>query len=325
MATIGYRRLSGAIGLSNMEQGTRGMWWEKRRALVGHLGERGHVVHFIGRMTKQTQQDKMLHYFHDPEAKSRYDVLLVEFGGTNAQFFGRDLEETYRLVSWHKGPVVYICDDPDLWFPWKATPAEDWTRWTVWVNADVERAGVRAYLSPSGAKVLDLPFASLLAMEPPVEKAIRDPFLTYIGRPGGRTDAVRRLVAAGAPFRVYGRGEEWGEFGVRVEEAPPQPQRGAFYAQQLGCLALADRKHKKMLWRTGRAYHALAAGCPVLAEASHTLLASRFAAYADPARVRDWVERWRDPAQREKDVREQQGAAARDREILEDTLRRTSL
>lgn len=326
MATIGYRRLSGSIGLSLKEHGTRGLWWEKRRALVNYLEEdRRHSVHFIGRMTKQTMQDGDVPIFnHDPDGKHRYDVLFVEFGGTNAQFFGKALAETYRLVERHKGPIFYLCDDPDLWFPWKAMPGEDWSRWTVLVNAAAERAGPRVYPVPGGARVLDLPVASLLTPDKPVEKYARDN-LVYVGRPDGRSDAFRRLIAANAPFRVYGRSEEWEEYGVRVEEAPPQPQRGAFYAGQIGCLAVADKKHKKMLWRTGRAYHAVAAGCPVLAEANHTLLASNFGAYDDPARVREWVERWRDPARRADDVRQQQGAVARERPILEDTIRECSL
>ena len=325
MAKIGYRRMSGAIGLSLQEQGTRGMWWEKRRALLDYLRSRGHEVVLTNRLSKATLGDERVcreQLWEEPGAGT-YDVLLIEFGGSNAQFFGRDLEETYRLIAAHDGPVIYLCDDPDLWFPWKATPNEEWSRWTVLVNAAAERAGPRVYPVPGGARVMDFPVASLLPMAEALPA--RGDHLAYVGRPLGRGDAFRRLIAAGAPFRVYGRAEEWEEFGLRVQEAPPQPQRGAFYATQLGCLAIADKKHKKMLWRTGRAYHAISAGCPVLAEANHTLLAANFGAYADPTKVAEWAARWRDSAARAEDVRHQQGAIARERVILEDTVSRCGL
>lgn len=301
---VGYRRLSGAIGLSDKEAGTRGMWWEKRRALLAELVRRGHAVHLASRLTKESAP--MAWGDHDGPP---YDLLVVEFAGLNLRFFGDDIAETIKIIEAHDGPVVFLCDDPDLWFPWGRLPLRQYMRWKILVNSPLTEQPV-----PSNASVLDAPFASLQPMLAPVPA--EDERFAYVGRLEGRVKVFKQLVAGQAPFQVYGRGSEWGKLGVSVLEAPAQPQRAAFYARRLGALAVTDRRHKELRWRTGRAYHAISAGCPVVAEAGHPVLASTFARFTSADDLRRMAAQLRDPAERVALVLEQQERAARDRAAM---------
>ena len=71
---IVYRRMSGAIGLTDLEKGTRGLWLEKRRALLAELRRRGHVVDVVNRMTKFSEP------LNPPEWNPRKcELLIIEF------------------------------------------------------------------------------------------------------------------------------------------------------------------------------------------------------------------------------------------------------
>lgn len=256
---IAYRRMSGAIGTSHLEQGTRGMWWEKRLALVAWLRARGHTLHYVNRMTKYSAQPRT-YAFDDT-----YDVLMIEFGSANQQFYGEDLAGTLGMAARHKGRIIFINDDPDLPYLWKSVPIERQKRWVCWYNATQPQpfGGQPAHLP-----MRDFPFGALVPMQAPRDAS--DDALVYIGRPQGREKQVDALVAAQAPVRWYAKPKEYARWPqIQVQAPPQQPQRAAFYSRQLACLALADAKHKRMGWRTGRAYHAVAAGCPALSSLDH--------------------------------------------------------
>lgn len=270
MATIGYRRMSGAIGISLAEKGTRGLWWEKRLALTNWLHACGHSIFWLSRMTKASQDTGV-----SVPPPAHVDVLMVEFGSSNTQFNGKDLEETHAIVMRHKGPIVFICDDPDLPYLWKTVPAARAKQWRCWYNA---AAPAPFGGQPTGIPVFDFPFSSLQAPAS-VSLGYQCNHLAYIGRPGGREKQVRALIAGRVPFRAYAKPAEWEKLGVLALPPPNQPDRAAFYASQLGCLVLADAKHKRLGWRTGRAFHSILAGCPAVVEADHVHLAKNFPSF----------------------------------------------
>jgi len=274
---VAYRRMSGAIGVSPKEQGTRGLWYEKRKALVELLWQRGHQVEFVSRMTKESQ-------FVPVHQLNNQDILLVEFGSSNMSFYGNDLKDTIKMVNDFCGPVVFLNDDPDLPFIWDMVNKPK--QWTCWYNAtNAKPLGKQ----PKDVKIYDMPFSSLQKAEEPREQYQKF-YLVYIGRPNGRSRAVKQLIAGGVPWRVFGKQKEWEDFGVMVQEPPHQPERAGFYSCQLGCLVLADNKHKEMGWRTGRAYHAINAGCPALIEADHKLLQG-FPTFNSPLEVHKYFHR----------------------------------
>lgn len=305
--------MSGAVGLSYQETGTRGMWWEKRRALFDLLARQGHELRVLSKLTKATLEAGGYEHLVGSED---CDVLVVEFGGSNKRFFGDDLAETRRLIRAHKGKVVFICDDPDLWFPWKDLPDEDWSRWTVWVNAT---GPADSFPVPPEATVVDFPFSSLQATRPPTA-AEGDKFV-YLGRPSGRAGVFKKLIAAQVPLQVYGRAKEWEELGMMVREAPAQPARGAFYGKQFACLAIADAKHKRMGWRTGRAYHAIAAGCPAVAESDHPGL-SHLLTFSQPRDLVALLARLKEPGARTALVIEQQAKIVGEQALVSAALQK---
>jgi hypothetical protein len=302
---IAYRRMSGMIGLTDLEQGTRGMWLEKRRALLATLAARGHEVALINRMTKYSQP------VVEPKWDASYDLLMIEFGSSNTRFYGKDLAETQRMVEQHRGRVIFLCDDPDLPYLWKTIEPKRLDRWCVWANASNHESfgGL-----PSSVGVLDAPFASLLP-QPDAPSQGGEPFV-YVGRPNGREKVFRMLLDGGAQFEVGGREAEWKDFSVVVREMPLQSQRSAFYAARRGCLVVADRKHKRLGWRTGRAYHALYAGTPVLVEADHETLARSFACFGSAATVQVLDKDWMNAEARANVWREQMRLARADQDIM---------
>lgn len=304
---IAYRRMSGAIGVSEYEQGTRGLWWEKRRALVKYLVERGHKVDFLNRMTKHSQFMKTI------VSPADYDILMIEFGSSNESFYGEDLELTRKYVNTFHGPKIFINDDPDLPFIWdKVTNI---TNWTCWYNAVKPQPLGK---QPKEILSYDMPFSSLMEpLEP--SNAYQKDYLVYIGRPNSRSKMVKYLVANNAPWRVFGRNEEWEQFGLFTHPAPDQPKRAEFYQHQIGCLVLADPKHKAMGWRTGRAYHAIMAGCPALVESDHHYL-SGFPKFTGIIEINRALHRWRDPDLRREDWKHQIGHMWHERTIADKTL-----
>ena len=261
--------------MSDSETGDRGAWLEKRRGLWGFLKAAGHEVNCCSLPTKpsvglwnpphisEKSQGDLFSEASEPIPKS--DVLMLEFGGSNGLFFGKDLGRTRILIENHKGLIVFICDDPDLFFPWKDYPNEDWSRWSAWLNA-VNPTAEEMRL-PKGCRAFDFPFSALLPYREPLSLGYSRNFV-YSGRPNGRKAQINSFrFASGGLVDIYGRQEEWLEYGVAVSGgSPKQSERHSFYQSKLACLAISDTKHKRLRWRTGRAFHALHSGCPVVCE-----------------------------------------------------------
>lgn len=306
---IVYRRMSGAIGLTDQEKGTRGLWLEKRRALLLLLETRGHRVTLVNRFTEATA--KVI----PTQVPVRGDVLMVEFGSSNARFYGEDLQGTAELVDLHKGQrCIFLCDDPDLPFLWKQVKRPQ--DWTCWYNAT--RAPSFGG-QPNSVGIFDAPFASLL---PRPKKASTPslPYLVYSGRAKGREQAFKNILRH-VTIEVAGRDKEWSDFDISVTPMPEQSVRSAFYADRPGSLVIADRKHKRFGWRTGRAYHALYAGTPAVVEADHDALARTFQPFFDVKDLASIVKSWKDdPALRAKVWAEQMELAAKDVEVMKTTL-----
>lgn len=256
---IGYRRMSGTVNLGETESGTRGAWFEKRHSLLTALTHLGHQVLFYGKIKKG---DQSMESFYQYEI----DMLLVEFGSSNEQFYEKDLALTYAMSNQYKGPKIFFSDDPDLGFDWTRVERHD--EWRAWYNCTRPHAFPK---HPPSVPAFDMPFSafqtSKQARQPTVDR------LAYIGRPNGREAVFKEIIAASAPIRVYGRQKEWAALGLLAHEAPGQSERAGFYSRQVGALALADNKHKRIGFRTGRAYHALCAGTPVVAPRDHSTLA----------------------------------------------------
>lgn len=308
---IAYRRMSGSVGLSGNEPGTRGAWVEKRVAFIAELSRRGHSVDIIGKLSKASGG-------HTLGASPPYDLLFVEFGSSNKQFHGNALLETAAIVAAHKGPKVFLCDDPDLDFTWDLVPSKK--TWSVWSNA---RKCIPLAKQPSGVPTFDFPFSVFQSQLPVLATDTFSGPLVYIGRPGGRAKVIKALVAAEVPFCAFAKAAEWKEFpSVQVMEPPTQSERAAFYNASLGCLAVADAKHKHLGWRTGRAFHALAAGCPVIGEADHPGLDGFATFRSGYEAVHEWIGKIRNPAYRCVVVDEQRHSIEkRDRPVAEATFR----
>lgn len=305
---IAYRRMSGGIGVSLKERGTRGLWWEKRRALLSTLVDRGHEVDFVGRMTKESA--------HLPVEKlsSKHELLFVEFGSANKSFYGDDLDETIKMVEQHMGQIVFLNDDPDLPYLWDTLKSSK--NWSCWYNA---YHGKPFGKQPADIKIFDMPFSSLQKENYP-SKAYQADAMVYIGRPNGRAAIVKKLIASQTKWRVFGKQKEWDDYGLIAHTPPDQPNRQEFYSKQIGCLVLADKKHKEMGWRTGRAYHAFAAGCPAIVEEDHKFL-KPFPKWGSPWDIDRHFHRWRDPDLRERDWCKIREIILWDRMIAEETFK----
>ena len=304
--------MSGPIGLSEFEEGTRGLWLEKRLALIRTLKERGHSVDIYNRTTKYTD------LIPPPDFDGKHDLLFIEFGSSNTRFYGKDLEETARLIRLHRSKVVFLCDDPDLPYLWKSLDTKTASRWSTWMNAKHPQAFGG---QPEGVSSFDAPFAALLTPQEPLPHPTSS--LVYIGRPKGREKVFRALAEAKVPLRVHGRPKEWTEFQFPVLDSPTQAERRGYYAKQLACLVIADKKHKRLGWRTGRAYHALYAGCPALVEGNHEALAQDFDAFDSPEEIAPWL---LEVARSRKKVWDRQmKRVASDRAIFDQTFREFGL
>lgn len=277
--------MSGPIGLTDEEKGTRGLWWEKRKALLAFLLKRGHTIDIVNKMTKPSEGMQK-------EFTGVYDHLIIEFGSRNKAFYGSQIEETLQLIKRHRGEYIFLCDDPDLPFLWEELDSIDEKRWTVWHNAVRPQAFGKM---PTNLRVLDMPFSSiqLSVAENKIECSTdyQKTHLVYIGRPDGRKSAFIDLIAQGVPFKVHGRQAEWSELGVKTHESPDQPQRANFYARQLGSLCIADSKHKILRWRTGRAFHAIMAGCPAVFEQTHKAF-EQYKIYKTPQHLKQIIFNW---------------------------------
>lgn len=257
---VGYRRVSGKIGLTTKENGVRGAWVEKRVALFKNMLDFGYQIIPFSEATDATKDDG----FETFNEYQPCDVLMLEFGGTNLQFYQKYWDKTVEMIKAHKGRVIFLNDDPDLPFLWELLPDEDWSRWTIAANATNCDEVAKILKCPIGSTTVDLPMASGMEFAEfhagGIEKAV------YIGRPNGRNKYFKEYVKS-PELQVAGKEAEWDDYKeqITVLENPQQRDRRKFYQQYNGCLAVYDDKHKNSGWRTGRAYHALYAGIPVCA------------------------------------------------------------
>lgn len=277
--TIGYRRVSGKIGLTANEAGARGAWVEKRLALWKSLDDRGYTVVPLSQFTKATAE---LFNGWRPEIVPT-EILFLEFGGTNVVFNGKDWEETISIVRNHTGRIFFICDDPDLTFLWDRLPEEDWSRWTILVNA-VEPENCRAVLNvPSEAKIFDYP--AQYGMNSHSFAGSDSGKIVYLGRPNGRVKQIAKYL----PYlSVAGKQSEWDKLNIEVIPQPSQSDRYNFYRRFTAAFTAFDNKHAQCGWRTGRAYHALYAGVPVLVP-SRSNKALSWAIYASETEIADYA------------------------------------
>ena len=256
---VGYRRVSGKIGLTNKENGVRGAWVEKRVALFKNMLDFGYQVIPLSEPTDATSDDG----FKSFDTYQQCDVLMLEFGGTNLQFYQKYWDKTVEMIKAHSGRIIFLNDDPDLPFLWELLPDEDWSRWTIAANATNCDEVAAILKCPKGTTTVDLPMASGMEFAEfsagGIERAV------YIGRPNGRAKHFKEYSKS-RYLQVAGKEAEWEDYsGLSILENPQQRDRRAFYRKFNGCLAVYDEKHKNSGWRTGRAYHALYAGIPVCA------------------------------------------------------------
>lgn len=269
---IGYRRGSGKLPLSAEERGARGTWLEKRQGLLNLLSGNGHEMLYFSNPTQISVQQGFT-----KSVEKECDLLMIEFSGLNMTFFGKDWQETAEIAQSHKGPIIFLCDDPDLPFPWKMLTNENWSRWTIAVNAvrlDNAKIILRA---PSKVKMFDFPFHAVMQMREASNFIY--PNSVYYGRPNGRKKELLPYIGTGQ-LTIAGNAKEWANI-TDVTPAPEQKDRADFYAQYKTSFAAFDNKHAQSGWRTGRAYHSLAAGTPVLAP------------YGNPAFT--WTQQLRNP------------------------------
>jgi hypothetical protein len=254
---IGYRRVSGKVGLTNNEEGIRGAWVEKRVALFKTLLDDNYRIDLLSEPTDATKDE--LSDYHSKYQEC--DTLILEFGGTNLQFYKKYWDKTVEMINDHKGKIIFINDDPDLAFLWELLPNENWTRWTVAANAVNPKEVGQVLGCPTGVRVVDYPMDG--GMEFADFHDGENKKIVYIGRPNGRSKIFKELTKS-PELVIAGKPEEWKDFpDVNVVKNPSQKDRRAFYQTYAGCLAVYDNKHKTCGWRTGRAYHAVYAGIPV--------------------------------------------------------------
>ncbi len=252
---IGWRRGASKLPLTYDENGARGTWLEKRLALIKLLREQHEVIP----LSDPTPNSKAAGF---RKIDAEVDLLIIEFAGMNAVFFGEDWAETCRIAQRHTGPILFLTDDPDLTFPWAMLPDEDYSRWTVGVNAIDLDASRQILKVPTAAEIIDLPYASLIPQREYIDGSIDQ--VIYYGRPNGRAKLIKQFIPH-PDIAIAGKPKEWEGFGITPWLPPTQTERAYWYGMWKGCLALYDQKHAQSGWRTGRAYHALKAGIPVLA------------------------------------------------------------
>ena len=256
---VGYRRVSGKIGLTSRENGARGAWVEKRISLFKKLIEFGHRIIPLSEATEATKESNIITF----DGYQKCDVLMLEFGGNNLQFYKKYWDKTIEIIKLHKGKIIFLNDDPDLPFLWKLLPDENWSRWIISANAKNTEAVKNALKCPSGCRVVDFPMASGMPFEEFQHGELS--YLIYIGRPNGRSKYFKEFTKS-KHLKVAGKPEEWKEYvGLSIIENPQQRERRKFYQMFYGCLSVYDDKHKDTGWRTGRAYHSLCAGIPACA------------------------------------------------------------
>ena len=249
---VGYRRVSGKIGLTDNESGVRGAWVEKRKALWDNIKQKHEIIP-LSNLTDSTKLTGL------EQSNESCDILLLEFGGTNLQFYKKHWEETIQIIKSHKGKVFFITDDPDLSFLWDLH--HDYSNWTMVVNAINLRVCRVVLKIPSEIKIINYPFHIGMSSQEYSEEHNKK--IIYIGKPSGRMTYIKKLKQS-HHFEIAGKNAEWEKVGVNAIDIPQQKDRYQFYKKYAGCMALYDKKHATTGWRTGRAYHSLYSGIPVL-------------------------------------------------------------
>lgn len=240
---IFYSRLSGPINVSPVCKTAIGGWYEKRIAFLKTLIARGHKVRLLGKVEYGNMFMGGLGAELFDNSIQQPDLIFIEFGSNNKNFYGKQITFAEELADKFKGRCIYICDDPELFWPGDSGLIN-------WFNA-------RQNLPDN---TFDFPFHTLvdaLPCRPPVHLD-----LIYFGRFSGRKKLLQDILTR-VPLKLYSTDAEGG---FQVQAPPNQVDRYDFYARQMCSLSLNDNKHKHYLWRTGRAYHSLTAGCPVIVE-----------------------------------------------------------
>lgn len=229
---ISYRRYSGKpMLLGDKVTSTRGSWVEKRTAFISKLRDKNEVE------------------FDAYDA----EMLFVEFGSTNTQFYGEDIKKTIELVNHYKEnnkKVIFLCDDPEL-------VPKDVSEWAteMWVNANENACSI----------LWKLPCKSFyfhaLIQKLPYSTNHNNKIIYWGGSSGGREDTLAKLQRI-YDIEVFGKQKEYTK--IKVKEGPNQDKRMEFYSNFKFCLSLRDNKHIKLGWKTGRHYHAINAGIPAL-------------------------------------------------------------
>lgn len=277
-----YRRWAGSLALGDQEQGLRGIWWEKRRALIAFL-RRKHTVTLASRPSRFSRGL----WEYSPGYK-KSDVLMLEFGPCHWVWNQDDIQETVKLVQAHKGPVVFLCDDPEMLYGCLEPRAlrllnqKNFSRWSLWLNTPLPQPDVQQRLP--GCKVVDAHYAALIKPRPYGSFTRRA--AVYMGRGGDGREALLEQIHTQVPIHVYGKQKEWTRIQV-FDEPPSQVDRGNVYAQYPVSVCVTDREHKRLGWRTGRAYHSLLAGVPTLVEAEHPVLLKEFYGFYNPGECGD--------------------------------------
>lgn len=240
---VGYRRYSGKAFLAGDKvTSTRGAWLEKRIAFVELLKSRGHEIEIV----------------NTGDPFKLFDVLFVEFGSNNKVFYGDDITYTEELMSYNgefEKKIIFICDDPEL-FP-KLNP---FFVDHYWVNADNELACSKHF----GVSCESFPFYGLQEVRRFAGEH-NGKVVYYGGTSQGREERLSKYKVL-LPIEVYGKEKDYKT--INPKAPPSQEERSDFYRSFAYCLGMQDNKHRKLGWNTGRIYHAIASGIPVLFEDS---------------------------------------------------------
>ena len=262
-----YHRISGAIGLTAQESGTRGAWVEKRLATLRWLISRGHDVTILSRLTKATRAAPPAEFRYSTSAGAdaqSADLLVLEFGPSNGSWYAEDYAFTRAVLEEYVGPVIYLCDDPDLLKPsvCRYVPQSDWSRWTFLLNCQYPMRAPEVLGAPAEAQYAEFnPCVGLDLMD--YAPAPYPNYLVYPGRPGGRKTQCQAMIDSGA-VQIVSSPADWKAYKIDVTPSPKQSVRRDCYRQYAGLVCAFDTVHADLGWRTGRAYHALTAGVPVL-------------------------------------------------------------
>jgi len=250
---IGYRRITSKIGLSFFESGQRGSWVEKRIGLINFLKSKNIEINYLSSFTSQSQ--------HIKQSEGKIDVLLLEFSGNNLNFYEKDYNHTLKLIEKHNGKIIFVCDDPDLPFLWKLLKNEDFSRWDIWINAKNKEKAREILKIPDKCQVYDIPFHQFL--KPTNQSNYKIKKIIYIGNNTGRKKIFQELINS-PNLIISGREKEWQDYNVQITLMPDQKDRKQFYKLFFASLCVNDTKHLDSKWRTGRFYHGLYSGLPIL-------------------------------------------------------------